>query len=156
MLLTRTDTALSGEALWDLAIQLPRRHRAKRVEEDALENIGVLGREDYVAGRESATVIRNVESRLVEESERLTAEERIILKMRFNEGKRVPEIAEALDLKPKALYAKIGRLLKQLRDAVEASGVSWDELEELVGLNDMNSDLERVFGAPSNPPAVSV
>ena len=51
MLLTRTDTALSGEALWDLAIQLPRRQRAKRVEEDALENVGVPGREDYVASR---------------------------------------------------------------------------------------------------------
>ena len=78
------------------------------------------------------------------------------MKMRFDEGKSVPEIAEALNLKPKALYAKIGRLLKRLRHALEASGVSWDELEELVGLNDMNLDLERVFGSPSNPPAVSV
>ena len=78
------------------------------------------------------------------------------MKMRFDEGKSVPEIAEALNRKPKALYAKIGRLLKRLRHALEASGVSWDELEELVGLNDMNLDLERVFGSPSNPPAVSV
>ena len=76
--------------------------------------------------------------------------------MRFDEGKSVPEIAEALNLKPKALYVRIGRLLKRLRDAIEASGVSWDELEEIVGLNDMNLDLERVFGTPSNPPAVSV
>ena len=156
MLLTRTDTALSGEALWDLATKLPRRQRAKRVEEDALENVGVPGGEDYVASRENATLIRNVESRLVEESRRLTAEERVILKMRFEEGKSVPEIAEALNLKPKALYSKIGRLLKRLRHALEVSGVCWDELETLVGLNDMNLNLERVFGSLSNQPAVSV
>ena len=156
MLLTRPDTALSGEVLWDLATKLPRRQRPKRVEEDALENVGAPGREDYVASRENATLIRNIESRLVEESGRLTAEERVILKMRFDEGKSVPEIAEALNLKSKALYARIGRLLKRLRHALEAAGVSWDELEELVGVNDMNWDLERVFASPSNPPGVSV
>lgn len=156
MLLTRTDTALSGEALWELATKLPRRQRAKRVEEDALENIGVPGREDYVVSRENATLIRLIEARLVEESGRLTVEERVILKMRFDEGKSVPEIAEALNRKPKALYAQIGRLLKRLRHTLEASGVSWDQLETLVGLNDMNLDLERVFGSLSNPPAVSV
>ena len=156
VLLTRTDTALSREALWDLAIRLPRRQRAKRVDEDVLENVGVPGREDYVASRENQMLFQNVESRLVEESGRLTAEERAILKMRFDQGKSVPEIAAALNLKPKALYAKIGRLLKRFKDAIESSGVSWDELEELVGLNDMSLDLERVFGSPSNPPAVSV
>ena len=56
----------------------------------------------------------------------------------------------------KALYAKIGRLLKRLRHALEAAGISWHELEELVGVNDMSWDLERVFASPSNPPAVSV
>ena len=156
VLLSRTDTALCGDALWDLATKLPRRERAKRVEEDALENVGDPGRQDYVASGENETLIRDVESRLAEESARLTAEERAILKMRFDEGKSVPEIALALNLNPKALYATIGRLLKRLKDAIEASGVSWDELEEIVGLNDMNLDLERVFGSPSNPPAVSV
>jgi len=156
VLLTRTDTALSGEAIWDLATKLPRRERAKRVEEDALENVGVPGRQDDVLSGEHETLIRDLESRLIEESGRLTAEERAILKMRFDQGKSVPEIAAALNLKPKALYAKIGRLLKRLKDAIEASGVSWDELEEIVELNDMNLDLERVFASPSNPPAVSV
>ena len=80
VLFTRTDTALSGEALWDLATKLPRRERAKRVEEDALENVGVPGYEDYVASRENATLIGNVESRLVEETGRLTTEERAILR----------------------------------------------------------------------------
>ena len=156
MLLTGTDTADSGEALWELATRLPHRQRAKRVEEDALENVGGPAREDYVASRENAMLISNIESRLVEESGRLTVEERAILKMRFDEGKSVPEIACALHLEPKALYAKIGRLLKRLRRALEASGVSWDQLENLVGVNDVNLDLERVFTSPSNPSAVSV
>ena len=78
------------------------------------------------------------------------------MKMRFDEGRSVPEIACALHLEPKALYTKIGRLLKRLRRALEASGVSWDQLENLVGVNDVNLDLERVFTSPSNPSAVSV
>jgi RNA polymerase sigma factor (sigma-70 family) len=156
MLLSRADTGLSGEAMWELATRLPRRQRAKRVEEEVLENVGGPACEDAVVGRENAMLISNIESRLVEESGRLTDEERAILKMRFDEGKSVPEIACALNLESKALYAKIGRLLKRFRRALEASGVSWDQLEELVGVHDVNLDLERVFPSSSNPPAVSV
>lgn len=156
MLLAQTDTALSHEALWDLASQLPYRQRAKRADEELLETIGVRAREDLVSRRELASRVRNVESRLFEESRRLTSEERLILRLRFDEGKTVPEIAEALELRPKALYARISRLLKRLRDALETSGVSWDEIEELVGRNSTSLDLDRVFAVSTNPEPVSV
>jgi RNA polymerase sigma factor (sigma-70 family) len=156
VLLARPDTALSREAVWDLAIQLRRRPRAKLVDEEALDNVGVAGREELVVRRENEALMASVESRLVEASARLSEEERAILRMRFDEGKTVPEIAEALDRQPKALYAKIGRLLKCFRDALEANGVSWDELEHLVGLNEVGLDLDRVFGSSLNHQVVSV
>lgn len=155
-ILTRSDTALSAEAIWDMALQLPRRPRAKRVDEDALANVGGPGLEDRVVRREKATLLRRVESLLAEETGELTSEERAILKMRFEDERSVPEIAEALDLDSKALYAQIGRLLKRLRDALEASGLRWNEVEDLVELRDLNLDLERVFGTEPNQPTVSV
>lgn len=156
VLLARTDTGLSAEAIWELTSVLPRRPRARRVDEDALENIGVSGREDRVECRENAAVMAGVESRLMEASGRLTDDERIILRMRFDEGKSVPEIAEALELQPKALYAQIGRLLKRLRESLEAGGLSWEELEHVVGTKELGLDLDRVFGSPPNQQVVSV
>lgn len=156
VILTRSDTALSGEALWDLAIQLPRRQRAKLVDEDALDNVGAPGGRDSIESRENDQLVRSVETRLLEASGRLTSDERAILKMRFEEGKTVPEIADALNLKPKALYARIGRLLMRLRAALEASGLSWSELEDLVSTDQLEMNLDRVFGTPANQTPVSV
>lgn len=155
MLLNRSDTAVSGEALWDLAIQLPRRPRARLVEEDALDNVGVP-REDGLERRENEALLRSVESRLFEASRRLSVEERSILRLRFDEGKTIPQIAEALNQQPKALYAKIGRLMRRFRDALEASGVSWERLEPVVGVDPVDLDLERMFAATSNPSSLSV
>lgn len=156
MLLSRPDTTESAESLWRLALELPRRERPKRLDEEVLDNVGGVGPVDELVQREKSTLVRSVESRLVQESRRLTAEERTILRMRFDDGKSVPEIAEALELKPKALYGRIARLLKQLRVALERSGVSWHELESVVGSRDLGLSLDRVFGSAVNRPTVSV
>ncbi len=156
MLLARPDTTVSGDAIWELAIELPRRERPKRLDEEVLENVGAAGRKDDLVRREEASILQSLESRLAHVSGRLTAEERVILRMRFDDGKSVPEIAEALELKPKPLYGRIARLLKQLRVALEGSGVSWKELEAVVGSRDLSVNLDRVFGTAVNHPSVSV
>lgn len=156
MLLARTDTALSEEAIWDLALLLPHRPRAKRVDEETLDNVGVGDGLDRVSFREHETLMASVESRLAQAATRLSDEERSILRMRFDEGKSVPEIAETLDVKPKTLYARIGRLLGELRDVLEASGISWGEIERVVTVNDVGLNLDRVFGGAPNRHQASV
>lgn len=147
MLLARPDTPESGDDLWELAVLLPHRERPKRLDEEVLVNIGAASRGDSVMRRESTSLIHRLENHLAQESGRLTAEERDILRMRFDDGKSVPEIAEALELKPKALYGQIARLLKQLRVALERSGVSWSELEGAIESRDLSLNLEHVFAS---------
>lgn len=156
MLLARPDTAVNGDDLWELALELPYRERPKRLDEEVLDNVGAVSCEDNIVRRESASMVQHLERSLAQESGRLSAQERVILRMRFDDGKSVPEIAEALELKPKPLYGRIARLLKQLRVALEGSGVSWSELEGVVESRDLSLDLDRVFGGGVNHQRVSV
>lgn len=157
MLLTSTQLGSSEEDLWELANRLPPRERPRRLDDDnALDNLGASYREDDLPPSERRSLMRNVESRLAEESSHLTVEDRVILRMRFEDGRSVPEIADALDLEPKPLYAKIARLLRRLRAGLEGAGVSWMDLEPIVTSCDLSLNLERVFRARGNRPAMSV
>jgi RNA polymerase sigma factor (sigma-70 family) len=53
---------------------------------------------------------------------RLPETDRLILAYRFEDGRKVVEIADILHLDQKALYRRVESLLKQLREALEAEG----------------------------------
>lgn len=53
----------------------------------------------------------------------LDPEDRVILKMRFEDGFKVSEVASALGLPQKPLYRRIGKLLARLRHELEARGL---------------------------------
>jgi RNA polymerase sigma factor for flagellar operon FliA len=62
----------------------------------------------------------------------LPAQDHLILKMRFQDGFGINEIARALHLEERPLYRRIEQLLKGLRRELEAAGVRADEVEEIV------------------------
>jgi len=62
----------------------------------------------------------------------MDAEDHIILRMRFGNGMKVPEIARALGLDMKKLYKRIDKLLLRLRAALEAAGLHRGEIDDLV------------------------
>jgi len=86
----------------------------------------------------------------------LSSEDRLLLKMRFDEGLSVPEIAMVVNLKPKTIYARITRLLKRIRCRLEQSGVRWETLQSLVGRSELALDLGTVFPDVSNRTPLSV
>jgi len=59
--------------------------------------------------------------------ERLAFEDRLILRMRFQDGWTVPEIAQALGQPATPLYRRIERALAQLRAHLESGGLSRDD-----------------------------
>jgi RNA polymerase sigma factor (sigma-70 family) len=61
----------------------------------------------------------------------LTAEERVILKMRFDDAFPVSQIAAALRLDQKRLYRTIERVLERLRAALIAEGISREDVTAL-------------------------
>lgn len=61
----------------------------------------------------------------------LEPEQRLILKMRFDDGMPVADIARALHLDQKRLYRTIERLLADLRGRLTAEGISRDDVDDL-------------------------
>jgi RNA polymerase sigma factor for flagellar operon FliA len=62
----------------------------------------------------------------------LPAQDRIIIRMRFEDGFSVAEIAKAMKLEQKPLYRRIEKLLIDLRRTLEASGVSAEQIRDVI------------------------
>jgi RNA polymerase sigma factor for flagellar operon FliA len=63
----------------------------------------------------------------------LPEEERRLLKMRFQDGRPISEIAAALRLDQKPLYTRFNRIFKQLRDGLERRNLTQTVVRRLVG-----------------------
>lgn len=62
----------------------------------------------------------------------LPADDRLLLRLRFLEGLSVADIARALSLDQKPLYRRLERALALLRRTLEQSGVTREQVRELV------------------------
>ncbi len=62
----------------------------------------------------------------------LPPQDRLIIKMRFNDGFGVAEIAKVMKLEAKPLYRRIERLLMDLRRAMEATGVGSEAIKGVI------------------------
>jgi|SRR5581483_1338530 len=112
-----------------LAQRQPGRERVSADEADLLESAAppadanvVRAEQDFVVKRVRAAYARACES--------LTPEERLILRMRFDDTP-VADIARALHLDQKRLYRTIDRLLTMLRARLEADGIARDDMRAL-------------------------
>jgi RNA polymerase sigma factor for flagellar operon FliA len=63
----------------------------------------------------------------------LDPEERLILKMRFDDAAQVSEIAVALNLNQKRLYRRIERILERLRACLTRDGISAEDASMVFG-----------------------
>jgi len=81
------------------------------------------------------------------------AEDRLILQMRFWDGKTVPEIARILNLDQKKIYKRLDKLFAILRRALESSGVSKMEVDNLLGRGDQEIRLGILPAAERELPA---
>lgn len=132
-----------------LAQRQPSRERVSDEEADRLESPApppdanvVRAEQDFLAKRVSAACARACES--------LSPEERLILRMRFDDVP-VADIARALHLNQKRLYRTIERLLSELRKRLEADGISRDEMQTLFA-----SGALAGVETPREPPAPAV
>jgi RNA polymerase sigma factor for flagellar operon FliA len=90
----------------------------------AVEQQLFSGERADLARRAAAAVDRAMES--------MPAEDQIILRMRFWNGRKVPEIGRALHRDEKKLYKRIDKLLAQLKVALEQAGLPGDAVCELL------------------------
>ena len=109
-----------------IASSFPRTCRRRLVGADALENRAAT---DYAPdvladARTSAAAVQVAIRRLADIIATLPPMDALVLKLRFEDGLPVVEIARALRLEVKPLYRRIERLIRQIRTDLEAQGLS--------------------------------
>ncbi len=125
---------LSREQLLQLASQLPVRKPRPRVEgESQLPEVASDGGVDEdILDRHRAELQAKAEAALASALVDLPPEDRLILRMRYH-GSKVSKIARLLDLPQRPLYSRIEKSLARLRIALEAEGLSREEMQEIFG-----------------------
>ena len=148
ILKTNYQVATSREKLTEIATALPHRTSRRFESDERLADVTARdGAEQAVLDRERGDAARKIEAALGEAMESLGAEDRLVLKMRFEEGFTVAQIASALDLEQRPLYTRIEKSLKKLRDVLEQKGVSADQMGRILGWE--ISEIQVDFGMNS-------
>jgi RNA polymerase sigma factor (sigma-70 family) len=62
-------------------------------------------------------------ARVRAEVERLSARQRLMWGLRFDEGWTVPEVAAALELSPETVKTQLGRALRRVQERLEVARV---------------------------------
>jgi RNA polymerase sigma factor (sigma-70 family) len=134
LILSTYDAAIDRAELERIAAALPARPR-RRFEGDALlENRpadapGADALAERGDRRAYAQRVSNALKRLVSRAE---PQDRLILALRFEDGRTVAEIASMLQLAQKPLYRRLERLLDDLRAGLEADGIAASEVMSLL------------------------
>jgi RNA polymerase sigma factor (sigma-70 family) len=146
------------ERLQTLCIRLAKRAPARQfvgeLEAGAVESAGPLP-DANVLRREHDFRAKRVQTALDRVKQALLAEERLILKMHFEDGVSVADIARVLDVNQKKLYRRLEKLLARLREGLEAEGISRAETEALFSdgafgdVEPLDADVHGTAGAPA-------
>ena len=149
---------LSSRAVRSLYARLPTRVVAGRrnepleaaVDRAADPQIDVVERSQQ---RKDATRVRDA---LVTALRHLTDDERRLLRLRYQDGVSVMDIAALANEEPQALYRRYTRILKQLCAALTAQGLTDETIRSLFGHagDELDAVLQRMCasGAPAAPP----
>lgn len=126
ILRTNLGLAVSLAALEGMLGRFPPRHGRTFVPSDALEDrpSSDPSPDSALERREAALMAETAARALGGALSDLAAEDRLILRMRFQDCLSVAEIARALHLDQKPLYRRIDRLLADLRGRLERNGLT--------------------------------
>lgn len=123
----------SEEELERIASELPVRSRRREQTEDWLDRIASAGPTplDSLERKEIETQDQRTMEALEAALARLGPEERVIFRMRFEQGCKLKEVGVALGLSPKRFYQRFEKLLRALRAELESQGVRAECLDRL-------------------------
>jgi RNA polymerase sigma factor for flagellar operon FliA len=120
----------SRDALESMAARFPRRHKRSFVDGEVMETMAASTRsaEDGLEAQEAAAAARRASECLGSAMRQLAAQDRLILKMRFQDNCQVADIARALQLEAMPLYRHLDKLLVTLRRTLEGEGLTSADL----------------------------
>ena len=109
--------------------------------------------DERVTGEDRVKVARAVAAVLDRCMADADPEDQIILRMRFWNARRVCDIARVLQLDQRKVYKRIERLLLKMRAALEAGGVSRQDVDDILARGDQEIRLisgENLAAGPSH------
>lgn len=123
----------SRATLEAIASSFPRTSRRRFIGAEALENSVAtdLAPDALVDASASAAALHVAITSLAETIARLPAGDALILKLRFEDGLTVADIARALGVDAKPLYRRIDRLFRRVRADLEAQGIGAATVRDL-------------------------
>jgi RNA polymerase sigma factor for flagellar operon FliA len=147
-----------------LAAQFPtRKPRALEIGMDDVDDhdpgfaAGADGADAGVAERERLAVSRTVGDAMRAAMQDLPAEDRTILRLHFDAGMSVADIARSMALEQRPLYRRMSRICGVLRERLFAAGLAGADVTDLLGRADSNFDfgLREVRNAGAEPSTAS-
>jgi RNA polymerase sigma factor (sigma-70 family) len=125
-------TATRAE-LEKLAAVLPIRVKRHIESDEVLKTVAAPERpaDDRVAEGERAAVADRASKALRKAMARFDARDRLIIALRFEDGRSVTEIATILGLEQKAAYRRVDRLLEELRRSLESDGIDRTAIRDM-------------------------
>jgi RNA polymerase sigma factor (sigma-70 family) len=121
---------LDTRAIDDLRQQLPR--RPGRSLFTAAPHASSTSGEEHLLSFERQKLAQAASRALTECLAELSPEDRLIMKLRFEDGLKLSTIATALHIDAKALYRRVGRLMHRLRERLVIRGIGPAEAAELL------------------------
>lgn len=140
-------TALTSEECDRIWAELPRRGQRKRAGEDTLEHMpSPAVAPDPIDAEEERASAHRARVALSDAIPGLSAQEQLIIRLRFQDGFTVARIAQLIGEEQKPLYRRIEQILTRLRATMTAAGITADEVRDLLG--NPVVELGPVFPAP--------
>jgi len=134
VLLSRAEEMPAMTELVRIAAALPPRSNPRKVERLAVpEAASSDSTEQRVLEHEWRSTRDTLRNCLARALSQLIAEDQLILKLRFQDGMPVAEVARTLCLQQKPLYRRIDNCLARLRVLMSAEGVNREQVSALLG-----------------------
>jgi RNA polymerase sigma factor (sigma-70 family) len=143
-------TNLDSRALKKLAasivVRQPRRASKVEQKEEMREPASEASAEDELLSGAREAAARRASEVLSRELDRLPAEDRLIMKMRFVDAMKVSTMARQINVDQKQLYRRIDRLVAAMRESLLAAGVAMSDIGDMLfhGSNALQVDFARV------------
>lgn len=135
--------SLTREELFALAGRLPQRQRLRFESVEDLDWATEDGVEERLQNQERERASRRIAAVLAKALGELPAEDRLILKMRYEDGSTIREVASALHLTARSLYTRFEKCHRRIRSRLEQAGITWSEVTAI--LDWPGAELEGAF-----------
>lgn len=140
-----TYTAAELEAMY---LRLPLRNPRPMLvsDEETPEAVAVDDTSERVEARERERTWRCAATAIDRIHETFEPQDRLILRMRFWEGRKVPEIAQRLGIEQKKIYKRLDKLFALLRAALQREGIERRDIDMLLSGGDQEIRFDFLAG----------